>query len=467
MGSALPRSSPVLVVDDDEAFLALIQIILEEIGFSFRGARDGAEALQMLGEEEPEVVLLDRQLGEKDGMDVMRSIQARWPSIPVVMVTAHSSVDVAVQSIKLGMFDFLPKPVEKGRLLATLTKAVEHHRLLLCVEEFESEQTVLSEFEGMVGSSLPMRRLYKAIHSVAPGDASILVTGESGTGKELVARAIHRRSKRHAGPFLGVNMGSLPTELVEATLFGHEKGAFTGATEQRPGLCEQAAGGTLFLDEIAEMPMDLQPRLLRFLQERHFRRVGGSEEIQADVRIISATNREPVQAIEDGRLREDLYYRLNVIPLHLPALRERVSDIPLIAEHHLRRLAAMHGRTLEALSTDAADFLMACPWQGNVRELLNVLERAVVLNEGTSITRAMIEEAAPSSGAPIPHVGTGASSGAEDTEGVEIIPIEELERRAIKNALRRCDGSVGEAARQLGISPATIYRRIKSLGIST
>jgi DNA-binding NtrC family response regulator len=300
----------------------------------------------------------------------------------------------------------------------------------------------------------------------------VLICGESGTGKELVAKAIHRRSRRAAGPSVPLNMAALPRELVESTLFGHEKGAFTGATERRLGACEEAKGGTLFLDEISEMPLELQPKLLRFLQERVFRRIGGTGDIHSDTRIISATNRDALAEVQAGRLRADLFYRLNVVPIHLPPLRERSGDIPLLATWAVRQAATRHNKSFEAIDEEAMRKLLAYAWPGNVRELIHAIERVVVLNDGTTLTTSMLDGALAQAGSAESLRGAGAGGdgrsrapSGEPRMDPEIIPLEELERRAIHAALAICHGSAAEAARRLGISNATIYRKLKEYGV--
>ena len=398
------------------------------------------------------------------------------PDAPIILVTAHSTVETAVKAIKAGAFDFLPKPLEEARLVPILAKAAEYGRLGRRVRALEHDQEGHARFEELVGQSPQMQTVYRIIDNVAPTTATVMITGESGTGKELVARAIHRRSERSGRPFVALNMGALPRELVEATLFGHERGAFTGAERSRVGSCQEADGGTLFLDEVREMPIDLQPKLLRFLQERVLRRVGGANDVQVDVRLISATNVDPLRDVRDKRLREDLYYRLNVVPVDLPPLRERHGDVPLLATFALRDAARRHSKVFESLDDEALDVLSRSPWPGNVRQLFHALERVVILNDGPVVTKSMLPQDLAEdpfqSGSPAPVASdtaepsrVAATLPSSKENGAEIVPLEVLERQAIIAAIDRC-GSAAQAARRLRISEATIYRRIRQYNLS-
>jgi two-component system repressor protein LuxO len=432
--------------------------------------------MQLVAHTTPDVVLLDRQLGETDGRELIRPLSQQLMDVPIVLVTAHGSVEAAVEAIKLGAFDFLPKPLDEARLVATLAKAVEHCRLAMRVRNLEEHQGDQARFEDLVGMSPQMQTIYRIIENVAITDASVLIVGESGTGKELVARAIHRRSQRSGGPFVALNMGALPKELVESTLFGHERGAFTGAERKRVGACEEAEAGTLFLDEIREMPLETQPKLLRFLQERVFRRVGGSGDLRADVRIVSATNRDPLQDVRDNRLRGDLYYRLNVVPILVPPLRERSCDIPLLATYALRSCAERHGKRFDSIEDQVLRRLAGCGWPGNVRQLFHLIERIVVLNEGPTLSEAMLPlDFDHVSASPVDVPETLAAEATREADlapapaaavSVEqdVIPLADLERQAVLRAVDLC-GSAAKAARSLGISEATIYRRLREYGV--
>lgn len=471
----MPDDQPhqILIIDDDPEFLRLAQWMLEESGYSVSTAKDHDQAIGRIREQEPDAILLDRQLEEEDGLDLIAPIQGLLPSAPIILITANSTYELAVQAVKVGAYDFLTKPLDEARLFSILNNAIERGQLLKQVgPEPDDDQG----FEGIIGQSPAMRTVFGMITNVAPTESSVMIRGESGTGKELVAAAIHSRSKKSDGPYVPINMATLPAELVESTLFGHEKGAFTGADNQRIGACEEAQGGTLFLDEITEMPIDLQPKLLRFLQEKTFRRVGGTKDITSDARIVSATNRDPLQAIQDNKLREDLYYRLNVIPIDLPPLRERAGDIALLAGFAMHRVAAMNGKAFTKLSAACIEKLSKYSWPGNVRQLLHTIERAVIMNDGNALDAEMIaidDTAQPtlSSSAPATTPGQmeqpGTSHDQPPFSSDQIVPLSELERMAIVHALSVCSGSPGAAAKKLGISPATIYRKIKAYGISS
>lgn len=475
---SMPDDQPhhILIIDDDPEFFRIAQWMLEESGYAVSTAKDYDQAIGRIREKEPDAVLLDRQLEEEDGLDLIAPIQGLLPSVPIILITANSTYELAVQAVKVGAYDFLTKPLDEARLFSILKNAIDRGKLLKQVgPEPDDEQG----FEGIIGQSPAMRAVFGMISNVAPTESSVMIRGESGTGKELVAAAIHNRSKKSDGPYVPINMATLPAELVESTLFGHEKGAFTGADSQRIGACEEAQGGTLFLDEITEMPIDLQPKLLRFLQEKTFRRVGGTKDITSDARIVSATNRNPLQAIQDGLLREDLYYRLNVIPIDLPPLRERSGDIALLASFAMHRVAAMNSKAFTKLSASCIEKLSKYAWPGNVRQLLHTIERAIIMNDGNALQAEMvvIDDAGQTSSPP-PLVAPSTEASTNNAAALECIdqppfssdqvyPLSELERMAIIHALGVCGGSPGAAAKQLGISPATIYRKIKAYGISS
>lgn len=471
----------VLVVVDDPMFCELVALLLRNQRHQVQilTSADGLE--ERLLEGDIDVVLLDWQLGDQDGLAILQTLRGACPTIPVVLVTATVSTDLAVRAIRGGAFDFLTKPLDETRLIATVARGAVHHRLLDRVHELETEGQCDSVYEGLLGVSPLMRTVFRAIQNIAPADVTVMITGETGTGKELVARAIHRRSGRAAKPFVPLNMAALPKELVEATLFGHEKGAFTGADRRRIGAVEEAMGGTLFLDEIGEMPLELQAKLLRFIQERTLRRVGGNEDISADIRIVSATNRDPLDEVRNGRLRADLYYRLNVVPIALPPLRERVGDVALIAAHCLGEFSMTHKRNFAGIDDEALLALQSFNWPGNVRELRHLIERMVILNEGPHLSRSMLPleitgHAPPTvSVKPLqtlvrPAVRTTVVARAESDVSPSpesIVPLAELERRAIEHALAACQGSAQSAASKLGMSTATIYRKIKEFGLQS
>ena len=386
-----PDTPNVLIIDDDPVISALLSVILKRHGYRPHTAIDLKQASAVIAQYPPAVILLDWMLDEQDGLEILGRMRKQMTSVPIILITAHSTVDIAVRAIKQGAFDFLSKPVDEGHMLACLVRAVETHRLLEQVRSLRNDGSGdPGSFEGMLGTSPQMRTVFEIIQNVAPIDVSVMICGESGTGKELVAHAIHKRSARSRGPFIALNMAALPKELVESTLFGHEKGAFTGADRRREGAVEEARGGTLFLDEICEMPLDLQAKLLRFLQERVYRRVGGTGDLEAEVRIVSATNRDPLNEVREGRMRADLYYRLNVVPIMIPPLRERRDDIPLLATAAMRRYSAKYGKKFESIADNALTQLKAAYWPGNVRQLIHVIQRIVIMHDAAVLDGSML-----------------------------------------------------------------------------
>jgi two-component system repressor protein LuxO len=465
----------ILVIDDDLDFQRLIKWYLEQGDFSVEFASSHDQASERIRGKEPDAILLDWQLGEDDGTELIALLKRHFQCAPIIFSTAHSTPEVAARSIKLGAFDFLTKPVDQEHLLLTVTRAVEHGELLQRLSE-SRYSAHLSEFEGLTGASPQMQSIYAAIRNVASTDVTVMICGESGTGKELVANAIHRLSTRENNNFTPMNMASIPADLVESSLFGHVKGAFTGADRDKKGAVAEANHGTLFMDEITEMPSELQAKLLRYLQEHKYRPVGGDKDLEAEARVISATNRDPSGAVQDGNLREDLFYRLNVVPITIPPLREREGDVALLASKFLQAFSAEYEKGFESFQPASLELLERYAWPGNVRELENLMRRIIVMNDGNQVTPEMIPEE-------ICQVHDGARHQAftesDDIEpgsqvaepstaqfsGSEIVPMSELEKRAIEHALRCC-GSAYEAARQLGISKATIYRKIKLYDIA-
>ncbi|MHC4483118.1 MAG: sigma-54-dependent transcriptional regulator, partial [Planctomycetota bacterium] len=358
----------VLTVDDDPHLLAVIEHHVEEWGYAHRGVKSPAEMWQELERVIPSVILLDIALGDADGTVLVPQLKQHLPNVPVIMITAHATVEMAVKSLKSGAYDFICKPLDFDRLHIEIDKAVKHNRLSLQVRAFQSA-TRRTDFHGMIGRSEPMRKVYRLIETVAPTDAAVLILGETGTGKELAARAIHECSKRCNGPFVVVNAPAIPSELIESALFGHEKGAFTGAHQQHIGFCEQADGGTLVLDEICEMDYEVQAKLLRFLQDHVVQRVGAKSAQAVDVRVIAATNRDPKVQIQNNRLREDFYYRLSVVSIDLAPLRQRPGDIALLVGYFLDLAAAKYAEDMSSISSEAMKLLEAYDWPGNVRQL--------------------------------------------------------------------------------------------------
>ncbi|MEM7248653.1 MAG: sigma-54 dependent transcriptional regulator [Acidobacteriota bacterium] len=464
----MPESGAfILIVDDDPMFGRIAQALLRAHGHDSVVASDEEQALELAASRSPRAILLDHHLGETLGLDLIAPLRRASGEAPLVLMTACPTVDLAVEAMRAGALDFLPKPLDEARLVTTLTRALEHGDLLERVRDLERRPPLRERFEGLVGGSPQMETVFRAIESVAPTDVGVLITGESGTGKELVARALHARSERSGGPFVALNMGSLPRELVESTLFGHERGAFTGADRRHRGAVEEARGGTLFLDEIREMPIETQPKLLRFLQEQTYRRVGAERDDEADVRIVAATNVDPRRDVEEGRLRADLYYRLNVVPLALPPLRNRDGDVGRLAEHFLRTAATRHEREFSSMEPELVAWLEQRLWPGNVRQLQHLIERLVVLNNGARLTMGMlpadlkeVSEAQPNE----LREPLSAMAGRPETPcSDEPMTLAEMERQAIESAVASCE-TMAEAARQLGISEATLYRRMKKYG---
>ena len=374
----------VLVVDDEKSVRESIRMILEYEKYGVVFAENGVRALALFKEESFGAVLLDIKMAGKDGIEVLREMKQENADIPVIMISGHGTFETAVEATRLGAFDYLPKPLDRDKLLITLRNAFEQRHLREAVREVRGKETLL-------GESTQMKEILRVVQRVAPTDARVLITGESGTGKELVAKAIHRASKRAGGPFVEVNCAAIPGELIESELFGHEKGSFTGATAQRIGKFEQADGGTLFLDEIGDMSLQAQAKVLRVLEEQKVTRVGGTKSIDVDVRVLAATNKELAGEITGGKFREDLFHRLNVIPLHVPPLRDRRDDIPILVQAFIGDVCAANGIVPKSISDRAVHTLTQMNWSGNVRELRNIIERLVIMSPGNEIERAEVQ----------------------------------------------------------------------------
>jgi DNA-binding NtrC family response regulator len=376
----------ILIADDERHVAEGLQMLLADDGYEVDMATDGLAAWELIEDGNYAVVLADLRMPEVDGLELFsRMRDANIPS-EMIIITGKGSVDTAKEAMRQGAYDYLEKPLKIDRLKELIPKAVEKYEVKEANRALEERLANLTRFGDLIGQSEEMRQIYATIEAAAPSNASMLIVGESGTGKELVARAIHDRSTRRKGPFIAINCAAFPREILENELFGHEKGAFTGALNEKPGCFELADGGTLFLDEVAEMEPDIQVKFLRALEQRSFRRLGGKKEIQVDIRVVSATNKNLNKAIDDGHLREDLYHRLAVIPLFLPPLRDRRGDVRVLAEHFLRRFAEENGKPLDSFSSEAQEFIHGYRWPGNVRELKNAIERAVILAQGDQIT---------------------------------------------------------------------------------
>jgi two-component system response regulator HydG len=444
-----PAHSPggkILVVDDQRNMRTTTAILLRQAGHAVEEAEDAAAAAQRMQGESFDVVLTDLRMPGGDGMAVLEAARRLSPETQVIIMTAFGTIDSAVEAMRAGASDYLAKPFREEELLLRVAKALQNRRLVGEMSVLSGEFRRQFGLEHIVGRSQPMRDVLERVRRVAPTDATVLVTGESGTGKELVARAVHLASRRGDRPFVPVNCAAITETLLESELFGHAKGAFTGATRARRGLFEEASGGTLFIDEIAETSPGFQARLLRALQEGEIRRVGESSPVQVDVRVIAASNQDLRRAIAERRFREDLFYRLNVVPLRIPPLRERGDDIPLLAAHFLHRFNERSGEH-KVLSPDALARLQQHGWPGNVRELENVLEQAAALTPGPEIRAAdlHLEPAGPPAAPP----------------GQLAAAVAEAERRAIEAALARSPDDLGRVARELGISPTTLWRKMR------
>ncbi|MDI1477396.1 sigma-54 dependent transcriptional regulator [Polyangium sp. y55x31] len=444
----------VLVVDDEASARSGLEKLLRQEGYAVDAAADGPSALQIAAERPPDVVVTDLKMPRMDGLELLQKLRATYPTVPVIMVTAFGEVSTAVQAMRSGADDFITKPVDFDALTLSIERAIERTNLKAEAEELRRQlrEREGEGFEGLIGSSPALQKVYRVAKQVAPARATVLITGESGTGKGELARAIHKKSPRAGGPFITLHCAALAESLLESELFGHERGAFTGADKRRVGRFEQANGGTLFLDEVGEIPPATQVKLLRVLQERTFERVGGNEPVEVDVRLIAATNRDLAKDVHDGRFREDLYYRLNVVHVEMPALRLRGGDVLLLAQHFLKRFAVENKKRIDGFNDRARAKLLAHRWPGNVRELENAIERAVVLCEGTQIDEGDL----PIDVAPLPKGGVR----------IPGATMAEIERFAILSTLDATNGSTAKAAEMLDISVRTIQYRLHEYGIA-
>ncbi|MDQ2696046.1 MAG: sigma-54 dependent transcriptional regulator [Pseudomonadota bacterium] len=460
LDNAVARKPRVLLIEDSPSLAEVYKEYLRQEPYLVAHVATGAEALALIERQPPHALLLDLNLPDMNGMAILDYVTERSLPTSVVIITAHGSIDLAVDAMRMGAYDFLVKPFNAGRLTVTLRNALEKQRLSRLVETLRDE--ALGGYCGFIGASLAMQAVYRIIGSAAPSRATVFITGESGTGKELCAEAIHRQSPRREGPFIALNCAAIPRDLMESEIFGHVRGAFTGATGERRGAASLADGGTLFLDEICEMDLDLQTKLLRFVQTNSFQPVGGSRTEKVDVRFVCATNRDPLREVEEGRFREDLYYRLHVIPIHLPPLRERDSDVLAIAQRFLADYAAEEGRHFQRFAPEAQAALLDYDWPGNVRQLQNVIRNAVVLNDAETVTAAMLPPPLNRRRAALrpPAAAAKPAEPAAPAAGHKAIrPLEEVEREAIEEAISLCDGNIPKAAALLNISASTIYRK--------
>ena len=447
-------SERILIVDDEKGIRATLGAVLGDEGYRPVTAASGTEALARLGEEVPDLVILDIWLPGRDGIETLAEIKRQWPELPVVMISGHGTIETAVRATKLGAYDFVEKPLSLEKTLLVVDRALEHARL-----ERENRQLRerIERSHQIIGTSAAVTELRRQIATAAPTNGRVLICGENGSGKELVARAVHVLSPRRDRPFVEVNCAAIPDELIESELFGHEKGAFTGAVARRRGKFELADGGTLFLDEIGDMSLKTQAKVLRALEEQTIERIGGHEPIRVDVRVLAASNQALPDLIAQGRFREDLFYRLNVIPIEVPALRRRKEDIPLLVEHFLKAFSAEHGKRQKALAGEAIVAFMAYEWPGNVRELRNMVERLVIMTPHDTIE---LEDLPP----PLRPAETVAVAPAPPASLREAR--EAFERSYILAELRAHEGNITRTAETLGIGRVNLWRKLKALGIT-
>ncbi len=462
----------VLVVEDSLPLATIYQSYMNGSEYIASTVPTLEKALQEIQINQPDIILLDVELPDGSGIDFLQKIMDVDPHIQVIVMTAHGSSNMAMEAIQTGAVDFLTKPFDAGRLLVTLNNAREYLKLNRKVATLS--QLDRDRYLGLIGKSLAMQGVYRVLDSVSPSNATAFIMGESGTGKELTAEAIHKRSARADKPFFAINCGAIPHELMESEIFGHVKGAFTGATNTREGAATIANGGTLFLDELCEMDLDLQKKLLRFIQTGEFHKVGSNQLEKVDVRFVCATNKDPLQEVKAGRFREDLYYRLHVVPINLPPLRERDDDVMLIANHLLRELSRTEQKSFRGFSAEVKEVFGQYPWPGNVRELQNVVQQAVVLNQGDAIEMEMLPKNL------LETVVIQPTMAPEDTNVVglhaqkeasveslpdarhDVRPLWIVEKEAIEKAIHACGGNINRASGLLEVAPSTIYRKVQS-----
>lgn len=444
----------LLIVDDDQVHRIMLTTLLSGWGYEIEEADDGDRAAEKVRQRPFDAVLMDIRMVRVSGIEALRALKAYNPAIPVILMTAYSSVETAREALKGGAYDYLTKPLDFDELKLILERSLEHRDLREENRRLKEDLKGRPDWGPLIGRSPAMLRLLETVGQVAPSEATVLITGESGTGKELVAGALHTNSLRREGPFVKMNCAAITETLLESELFGHEKGAFTGAYRRKEGKFRQADLGTLFLDEVGEMSVGMQVKLLRVLQEREFCRVGGEEVIRVDVRILAATNRDLLEAVGEGRFREDLYYRLNVVTLRVPPLRERREDIPLLAHHFLGVFGEKNRKSLKGFSPRAMDSLLKYPWPGNVRELVNAVERAVVLSRYDIIDEEVLPLAVAGGREEAQGIGGHSETGPD-------LPLEEVARKTILKTLESCGGNKSETARRLGITRKTLKKKLR------
>ncbi len=454
----------ILIADDEESIVIGLTALLEEEGYDVSSVMDGQKALDELKRQNYALLLADLKMPGLDGLQILNKIKKSGIQTEVIIITGKGTISTAVRAMKAGAYDYLTKPVQPDRLRSIIPKVLEHHRLLISHKNLEQQIRQLTHYDDLIGQSPEMQEVYGLIEAVADSTANVIITGESGTGKELVARAIHKKSGRKNQPFVAINVSALPEQILENELFGHERGAFTGAISEKPGCFELANKGTLFLDEIGEMAMEMQTKLLRVLEEQRFRRLGGKKEIEVDVRVISATNRILKQALEEKKLREDLYFRLCVVEIDLPPLRQRLDDIPILIEEFLNFFNQKNNKKIEGLTQRCQQELMRYNWPGNVRELKNFIERAVLLTRTSKIDIDVLPERVVAARSEISDTFVDMPEGEKAEDTVMTIPFgtkfEEVERRVLLETLKMVGNNKTKAAKVLGISLKTIHNKL-------
>jgi len=454
----MKKKHTILVVDDDSAHRTMLRALINGWGYHVIEAEDGSVAVEKVTERPFDLILMDIRMVKVSGIEALEQIKSYNPAIPIIIMTAYSSIETAVDALKKGAYDYLTKPLDFDALRLSLERAMEH--LELKRENQRLKESIGKQFDtgSIIGSSTAMVGLLDTVAHVAPSEATVMITGESGTGKELIAGAVHFNSPRKNGPFIKINCAAITETLLESELFGHEKGSFTGADRIKEGKFRQAHGGSLFLDEVSEMPLTMQVKLLRVLQEREITRVGGDQVLPVDVRLIVATNRDLSDLITSGQFREDLFYRLNVVTLKIPPLRSRKDDIPLLVHHFIKIFSEKNRKKIDGVTPAAMDHLIKHRWPGNVRELMNAVERGVVLSRSDYLKKEdlpIIETMDEMDG----ETGRSTESGMVD------IPLEQIEKTTILNTLASADGNKSEAARRLGITRKTLHKKLKKYGI--
>ena len=469
MPTPIPSLATILIIEDDPHQAEYLQTLLMlQTQWKITVADTGQAALAYLKSNPVEIILLDIYLPDFNGLELLQVIKSQYPDVAVIAMTTQSNTELIVQSIQTGAHDFLEKPISEKRLLVTLSNTITHRQLSGTLENIQ-KTFHRDHFHNIVGTSFPMQAVFRIIENAAASNASVFITGESGTGKELCAEALHRQSSRNDKPFITLNCAAIPRELMESEIFGHVKGAFTGATQDREGAAKRADGGTLFFDEIGEMEFDLQSKLLRFFQTQKFTPVGGSKEESVDVRFISATNKDPIEQMQRGLFREDLFYRLHVIPIQMPPLRARGEDILLIAEKFLHACAKEENKNIQSFSKEVKTLFLNHSWPGNVRELQNTVRNIVVLNHSKIITPEMLPPSLQTIQPFIPLADkskhTDKPTSRTQQSDNTIIPLREVEMQAIERAIDLCAGNIIKAAELLDINPSTIYRKRKRYGL--